>query len=315
MKLFKNILALVFSVVLVVSLVILPCSISLKKNIFSSSFYIDRFNTYKVYDKLEKSIDYKLYSAVTKNKLPTYLSNNVIDNKWVVVQCTTIVNGMIAYMERKTDTLPVISIKQPLAALNNNWSEGVKKGDLPESFSTKSDTASAKTGFFSTITNLPFSQTWSDNDKQNFQNSIMKYRKIIPNISSYIYISIVCTILSIILLWICCEKLGNFKTWTCYSIIFAGLFTALGGFFAANTALPDTLAAIFITVPDDALLSAKTVHTVVSDMLSSLFFSISKYGALIVLAGILLLVIISLFDNERQRVFHYKMPLKFKNRY
>ena len=123
MKFFKIFLCFVLSVILICSAIVLQLSVSLKHDMFNNKFYLQKVNSSKIYDKLEKSIYAEFSDYASKNKIPTSATSDIISPLWIEQQFTTVTNGIISYISRKTDVIPVIDSTTPIDKFNLNLTQ------------------------------------------------------------------------------------------------------------------------------------------------------------------------------------------------
>ena len=307
MKFFKIVLCFVLSVVLICSAIVLQLSLSLKHDLFNNKFYLEKVNSSKIYDKLEKSIDSKFSDYATKNKIPISATSDIISPLWLQQQFTTVVNGFIPYITRKTDVLPVIDSKTPIDKFNLNLTQILAEKNQP----IDNLVNASKQEFLKSFNEIPFTETWKGLHEDNLKDTLNNYRKYVPILNFAPYVSAFILLACILLLSLTTTKLVVWKLWTGYSLIIGGLIPSITSFIISNSSIVNTYLTNNVKIPKDSIFPPKATINLLTDIVNSFLMGITKYGAILVFMGIALIFVVSLFDTKKDNIFWYKhKPLK-----
>ena len=307
MKIFKVFLCFVLSLILICSVIVLQLSLSLKHDIFNDKFYFQKIISSKIYDKLEKSIDSNFIDYASKNKLPTSATSNIISILWIDKQFTTVIDGFIPYITGKTDVLPVIDSKTPIAKFNLNLAKSLAEQNQP----LNSTISASKQEFLKSFKDIPFTQTWKVLHEDNLKDTLNNYRKYIQILNFAPYISAFISLGALLLLFLTTTKLVAWKLWVGYALIIGGLIPSIASFVISNSSITSTYLTNNFTLSKTSVFPHKATINLLTDIINGLLTGLSKYGAILIFLGIAIIIIVSLFDTKKDNVFWYKhKPLK-----
>lgn len=307
MKIFKVFLCFVLSVILICSAVVLQLSLSLKHDMFNNKFYLEKVISSKIYDKLEKSIDSKFFDYASKNKLPTSATSGIISPLWIDEQFTTVINGLIPYMSRDTDVLPVIDSKTPIDKFNLALTKKLAEKNQP----MDNVINASKQEFVKSFSEIPFTSAWKELYEDNLKDTLNIYRKYVPILDFAPYVSAFILLACILLLALTTTKLVLWKLWTGYSLILGGLIPSIISFIISNSSITNTYLTNNFMISKTSIFPPKATISLLTDIVNSFFMGITKYGAILVFMGIAIILIVSLFDTKKDNIFWYKhKPLK-----
>jgi len=307
MKILKIFLSFILSLILVFSAIVLQLSLSLKHDIFSSKFYLEKANSSKIYDKLEKSIDSNFFDYASKNKLPTNTTSDIISPLWIEQQFTTAINGIIPYALGKVDVLPVIDSKTPIDKFNLNLTKILAEKKLP----MDNVVTAQKQEFLKSFKEIPFTESWNELHGDNLKVTLNYYRKYVSLLNNLPYISGFTLLASMLLLFLTASKLVSWKVWTGYSLIIGGLIPSITSFIISNSSIPNTYLTNNIPLTNSQIFPPKATIDLLTDIINSFLMGLAKYGAVLVFLGIAVILIVSLFDTKKDNIFWYKhKPLK-----
>ena len=307
MKFFRIFLCLVLSVILICSVIVLQLSVSLKHDIFNNKFYLQKVSSSKIYDKLEKSIYVKFSDYATKNKLPTSATSDIISPLWIEQQFTTVTDGIISYISKKTDILPVIDSKTPIDKFNLNLTQKLAEKNQP----LDNVINAGKQEFLKSFNEIPFTDSWMGINENNLKHILNTYREYLPILNYVPYISAGIALACILLLFQAAGKLVIWKLWTGYSLIIGGLIPSVTSFVISNSSMTNTYLTNNINISKASIFPPKASISLLTDIVNGFLVGITKYGAVSVFLGISIILIVSFFDTKKDNIFWYKhKPLK-----
>lgn len=307
MKILKMFLCFLLSVILICSAMVLQLSLSLKHDIFNNKFYLEKIDSSKIYDKLEKSIDGKFYDYASKNKIPTSATTDIISTLWIQKQFTTVTNGIISYILIETDVLPVIDSKTPIDKFNLNLTQKLAERNQP----VDNVINASKQEFLKSFNEIPFTEAWKKLHEDNLKDTLNSLRKYVPILNLMPYLSAFILLVCILLLFLATTKLVGFKSWTGYSLIIGGLIPSITSFIISNSSIVNTYLTNNVNISKTSIFPPKATVTLLTDIINGFFVGVTKYGAILVFLGIAIILIVSLFDTKKDNVFWYKhKPLK-----
>lgn len=307
MRILKIFLSVILSIILICSAIVLQLSLTIKHDIFNSKFYLEKLNSSKVYDKLEKSIYSNFSEYATKNKLPTSTTSDIISPLWIEEQFTTVINGSISYVLGNVDVLPVIDSKTPIDKFSLNLDKKLAENNL------KADRVinEQKIEFLKSFNEIPFTDTWNKLHEDNVKDSLNNLRKYVTILNFLPYVSGIILIACILLLFLTTTKLVTWKLWTGYALIIGGLIPSVTSFIISNSSIPNTYLNNRIPIPKSSIFPPKATIDLLTSIVNSFLMGITKYGAILVFLGIFIILIMSLFDTKKDNIFWYKhKPLK-----
>ena len=307
MKIIKGFFSILLCFILILSAMVFQISMSLNHDLFSSKLYIDKINKSKIYIKLEKSINSTFSSYASKYKLPSACTSDLISPEWIQQQSENVVTGMIDYMSRKSDVLPVVETKSISDKFESNATKVLAANNIPVDRTVKN----AKTEFLKSLQEIPFSSEWTTINGDNLKDNINPIRKYLPFLKIAIVASAFIAVAAILLLLLTSQSISSWKLWAGYSLIVGGLIPPIGAFILSNTSLiSDTLTSA-LALPKDSILPISATISLLTDISDSVIMGVSKFGFIIVFIGLAIITIVSIFDNRKDNVFWYKhKPLK-----
>jgi len=302
MKFFNNFFSFLIAIVLIFSAMSLQVSLALKKDMFSSEFYLERVTTSKIYDKLEKSIYNKFSDYVSKNKLPVNVASDIISPLWIEKQFTTVTNGLISYTLGKTDALPVIDSKTPIDKFNKNLNQRLTEKNIP----IDNVANAARQEFLKSFNEIPFTAPWKEIHEEKLKDKLNNYRKYVKIINYAPYVSAFVLLGCILLFFLTTTKLVFWKLWTGYTLIIGGLIPSVTSFIISNSNAVNTYFTDTVILSKTSIFPPNATINLLTYIVNSMLMGITQYGAVLVFLGIAVILIVSIFDTKKDNVFFYK---------